>query len=71
MSLRAELGALRSEARALRSLLERLEERIRDLEASAGFELVEPETPPRSAPRQRGVSFFGWLLDSGQPSESP
>ena len=47
MSLRAELGALRSEARALRSLLERLEDRIRDLEASVGFELVEPDTPGR------------------------
>ena len=49
MSIRAELEALRCEARALRSLLHRLEERIQDLEDQAGFEVVPAPSPPRES----------------------
>ena len=49
MSIRAELEALRCEARALRSLLHRLEERIQDLEDQAGFEVVRAPSPPRES----------------------
>ena len=48
MSLRLDLAALRDEARALRSLLERLESRIEELEGLAAFEVVS-ESPARSS----------------------
>ena len=48
MSFRLEITALRDGARALRSLLERLEGRIEELEGLAAFEVVS-ESPARPA----------------------
>ena len=50
MSLRAEVATLREEARALRSLLERLEQRIQDLEDSAEFDVVDTSPPAHTQP---------------------
>ena len=69
--LRTEVAALRQELSAVRLLLERLEVRLRDLEAEAEFESVAwPGTEEgRQAPPQ--LSFWATSSGASAPSATP
>ena len=74
MSLRSEVASLREEARALRSLLVRLEGRIAELEDQVGFELVEHSSPQADSsasamhPPSTPCRPYGAPQSSGSPA---
>ena len=76
MSLRSELASLREEARALRSLLVRLEGRIAELEDQVGFELLEHSSPrvdssvSAANPPSTPCRPYGAPQSSGSPAAS-